>query len=239
VLNILNNLLKDRFINRKFRVEFSKKKYLDDLTIRLLEKERNRIADLLHDNINPLLIALKHQVKLINLIDNPKLMESKWNEIYHLVNEIIAKQNELIANNGLNISSIQDFELALKSFANQVRTFQIILDCEYQNQFFFEKNEWNHIYSVVLELITNMVKHEKIDKLYLKMKLDENLFKFYFKHNGMGINKNSFVNQLTIGRGLQSIKKRLNELNGSIEFQKLDNQFITILEIPFCNEQGN
>jgi hypothetical protein len=71
------------------------------------------------------------------------------------------------------------------------------------------------------------------------MKLDENLFKFYFKHNGMGINKNSFVNQLTIGRGLQSIKKRLNELNGSIEFQKLDNQFITILEIPFCNEQGN
>lgn len=239
MLNILNNLLKDRFINRKFRVEFSKKKYLDDLTIRLLEKERNRIADLLHDNINPLLIALKHQVKLINLIDNPKLMESKWNEIYHLVNEIIAKQNELIANNGLNISSIQDFELALKSFANQIKTFQIILDFKYQNQFFFEKNEWNHIYSVVLELITNMVKHEKIDKLYLKMKLDENLFKFYFKHNGIGINKNSFVNQLTIGRGLQSIKKRLNELNGSIEFQKLDNQFITILEIPFCNEQGN
>lgn len=239
MLNILNNLFKDRFINRKFRVEFSKKNYLDDLTIRLLEKERNRIADLLHDNINPLLIALKHQVKLINLIDNPKLMESKWNEIYHLVNEIIAKQNELIANNGLNILSIQDFEWALNSFANQIRTFQIILDFEYQNQCFFGKNEWNHIYSVVLELITNMVKHEKIDKLYLKMKLDENLFKFYFKHNGMGINKNSFVNQLTIGRGLQSIKKRLNELNGSIEFQKLDNQFITILEIPFCNEQGN
>jgi signal transduction histidine kinase len=239
VLNALNYFLKNRIRNKKYRVESSKKKEIDDLRIRLLENERNRIADLLHDNINPLLIALKYQLKLINLNDNRKLIESKLYEIYHLVNEIISKQNELIVNNDFNLLSIEDFVLALKSFVNQVKTFEIQLVCEYSNHCFFKKNELNHIYSIVLELITNVVKHEKIDKLYLSMKSEDRMFKFCFAHDGVGMKKDIFLNELSFGRGLPSIRKRLIELNGSIDFIKSDNQFKIVLEIPFRNEQGN
>lgn len=239
MLNTFHYFLKNRFRNKKLRIKFSKKKDNDDLSIQLLENERNRLADLLHDNINPLLIALKYQLKLINLSDNRELIESKLYEIYHLVNEIITKQNELIANNGFNLLSIEDFVLALKSFINQVKTFEIQLVCEYPKHYFFKKNELNHIYSIVLELITNMVKHEKIDKLYLSMKLEDRMFKFCFVHDGVGMKKDIFLNELAFGRGLPSIRKRLIELKGSIDFIKSDNQFKIVLEIPFHNEQGN
>jgi two-component system sensor histidine kinase UhpB len=239
VLNTLNYFLKNRIRNKKNRVESSKKNEIDDLRIRLLDNERNRIADLLHDNINPLLIALKCQLKLINLNDNRKLIESKLYEIYHLVNEIISKQNELIVNNGLNILSIEDFVLALKSFIHQIKTFEIILVCDYPINCFFKKNELNHIYSIVLELITNVVKYEKIDKLYLSMKSEDRMLIFCFKHDGIGMKKDIFLNEVAFGRGLPSIRKRLIELKGSIDFIKLDNQFKIVLEIPFHNEQGN
>ena len=202
-------------------------------TANAINLERNRIANQIHDNINPLLVALKCQLKLLEKNTNSKIIQNELAEMNKLIDVVIFQQNELILNKGLNLIEIKDLIGAINDFLLQVRSFKIVFSTPPYKECRVTKSQLNHIYSIVLELITNIIKHENINFLRIKMNVRNNQFNFLFVHHGIGIDQACFLRlNGTLGMGIDSIKSRLSILNGKIEFRKCSNHFKIIIEIP-------
>lgn len=197
------------------------------------EKERNRLAQDLHDGINGDLSSIKYQLSSINTTqfsDENKIMLDKAIDMI----DFSCDQVRNISHN-LSPTTISEFGLvtSLKNYCTKLESFHpIIIDFQnFGNAIQLSKNNETVIYRIVQELVNNIIKHAEASEALVQINShDDNIF-ITVEDNGKGI-KNTSKNQ---GIGLRNIASRVAFLNASFEEDYNSNGTTFTLNIDLTN----
>ena len=211
---------------------------ISETKINSKEEERERIASNFHDDINPLFAALKHQLLLFN--SNAKkhgLNYDQNKQISFLIDKIIEQQNAAIGNVNLRVQTISQLSYAIQEYLNCLTHFKIKFDTEITVKTILNSEIFTNLYSIFLELIHNLMKHEKINQLNVHLNMDISSLDLIFKHDGIGLTNEQFQNSIRLkeGRGLSSISSRLNNIGAKMELMSLKDGAIIHITLPLKN----
>ncbi len=199
-----------------------------------LEKERDRIARDLHDELGPLVTRIFMQVDVCcNRYCNPVaefLAPAKQN-----LSILIDRVGEIIKNIDNRHTIEQGLEPSVRTVLEQYRSLQ-----QLDYRFYYKvKNPLPHqvttgLYLIVLELLQNTIKHAGATGITLKIWQWRGFLFFHYKDNGA---KTAYPEQAG-GIGLQSLQQRVDLLGGFREThrqQEKEFQFHIPLK-PFHHE---
>ncbi|GMG96421.1 sensor histidine kinase [Tepidimicrobium xylanilyticum] len=183
---------------------------IEKLTI---SKERNRVAQEIHDNIGHNLIALNMNLDvLFNMVDK----EDK-------LNEIIVKCQRLTKDSVENLrravyalkdeSIFENFSRSLEELRQNIAdnsNIQIEYDIDPKIEDFSPEYK-NILYTTIKESITNSIKHGKANKVNIDIEVGDRI-QMRIKDNGIG------CEEIVKGNGLVGIEERISRVNGQIRF---------------------
>ncbi|MEO1033408.1 MAG: ATP-binding protein [Bacteroidota bacterium] len=206
-----------------------------DAMIKGQEKERQIIANDLHDSLGSLLATLKLFIQNFsvksNRIDNQnRVMVEKANEVldeaYMKVRNMAHSKNAgLMANEGL-IPAIKNFATKVsKTSGIVIEIDDLAMDTRLDNSLEIT------IFRILQELITNVIKHARATEAFIYFTSFEDRLNIMVEDDGIGFNIET--TNLDQGMGLDSIQKRIKSLNGDIKFDsKINKGTSIIIDIP-------
>ncbi len=185
--------------------------------------ERERVASELHNNLGSLLSGIKWRLESVEL-DNftpaekiqyqsvVSLITDAYNQVRHishnLLPSILEKQGLVPAleklTADLNRSGRATFEL--------IRPDKLTID---------DKRISFELYSCVLELINNILKHANARQVVLELVQTDGQYILLITDDGTGIDQRQVV---APGKGLENIRQRMNSLNGTFSIRSLRNK---------------
>jgi signal transduction histidine kinase len=183
--------------------------------VELLETERARIAADLHDDIGPLLSAVKMNLHLLDTTDkNDLVIIGKTTG--HI--DYTAKRLREISNN------IMPYTLQSKGLTKAVEEMIDLLSVTTALQFSFDhqfaeipvsKEKEIHIYRLLQEVLNNVVKHANATKVDISMYKEKKQYCINVRDNGAGFDQQEAIGR-TKGLGLQNILRRTEILKGKV-----------------------
>ena len=188
------------------------------------EREKERIARNLHDEINPMLTLLKQNLQKhkFDFIKN-KFSVDHFENDYVLIEKIAegirSSSYELVPSFMIKyglIDSLTDYIRGLNDIRNLKA--QITKNCTDNPTLPLTKSDQLNIYRMCLEITNNLIKHALCDVLNLSVTVLEQELSIELNHNGQGID-NSDIDEIiktSKGLGLKSLKARALILNGDI-----------------------
>lgn len=200
--------------------------------IMALENDRSRIANDLHDDLAPMLSAVKMKINSFEINElEDQLQLDKTNQTI----DEIAKRMRAISFDLMPSSLKQKgINTAVHEFANYVSkkdSLFIQVDIAEENVLHNEQTSI-HLYRIIQEIIQNTLKHAKASKLILQIERDKKKLILISRDNGVGFNYNAELKD-TFGFGLRSILNRTTLLNGNLEINsKIGSGTTYIIEIP-------
>jgi signal transduction histidine kinase len=206
-----------------------------DLMLEGQEKERERIANDLHDNLGSMLATLKLNFENLKLRKNE--LAGDENKLYERTDELIeeayqkvrrlahAKNAGVIANEGL-LPAIK--KLAEKLTLPGKITVQVV-------DFGFDSRLDNTleiaVFRMVQELSTNIIKHSHATEATIHLTHHDDNINIIIEDNGVGFIPESSGNEK--GMGLQAIKRKAAQLGGSLTIDSTPGKGTTvIIDIP-------
>jgi signal transduction histidine kinase len=202
------------------------------------EEERERILASFHDDINPLFAVLKYQLRLFESDDKEKRLNYNQNEqISNLIDRIIENQNTAIGKVESKVQTIGQLTFAIQEYLSCLNSYKINFDTEISVKTELKTEILNNFYSIFLELIHNLMKHEKIYQLNVHLNIDISSLNLIFKHDGIGLTNEQFQNSIRLkeGRGLSSINSRLNIIGAKMNLMTLKDGAIIHINLPLKN----
>lgn len=189
--------------------------------IQAQEMEREKLAAGLHDEIGPLLSVLK-----LNMSRHMKQYERDCLEIDHLdaerqfIDEIILRVRGLSHELTPHLVTKKGLVFGLRNLAKSVNNFSIQIVNQSEGVENLKTQTNLNTYRIILELLNNMMKHERISELVIQFKDQENHLEINFNHDGKGISNELVQQKMQEGNGLglTSIQLRLLVLNAEIEY---------------------
>jgi signal transduction histidine kinase len=176
--------------------------------------ERKRVAADLHDNLGSLLSAMGVSLEVVN-VDNftekeKFVFQNVQNQLQDAYREI-----RLISHNlqpaELEKQGLQKAVERLVEKINQSQKIKLYFD-SHEIMSFSKEVEFN-IYSILLELVNNTIKHAHANNIKITFsKTDNQNWQLRYSDDGNGFDKIS-----SEGFGLQNIKSRLEQINGKLE----------------------
>ncbi|MCD2260431.1 sensor histidine kinase [Psychroserpens luteolus] len=201
-----------------------------DAMIEGQEKERQRIANDLHDDLGGLMATVKLHFNALKEKQTPELY-SKTNQLideaYNKVRTVAhAKNSGVIAKQGL-LKAIT--EMAEKiSASNSIKI--DVLDHGLENR--LENSLELTIFRIIQELITNVIKHANATEATIHITNHEDSLNLMVEDNGKGFNT-SQITKTNKGMGISSIDKRVEHLNGTMTIESEKQKGTTvIIDLP-------
>ncbi|MEO1031746.1 MAG: sensor histidine kinase [Bacteroidota bacterium] len=194
------------------------------------EKERQRIANDLHDDLGGLMATVKLHFNALKDKESPELYE-KTNtlieEAYQKVRSVAhAKNSGVIAKQGL-LKAIK--HMADKVSASNQLNIEVLdhgLDQRLENSLELT------LFRIIQELITNVVKHAEASEATIHLTNHEDSINIMVEDNGKGFNP-SQITKTKKGMGISSIDKRAEHLDGQLTIESERNKGTTvIIDIP-------
>jgi len=193
------------------------------------EKERERIAQELHDSVGSNLAAIKLQ---LNQLENQKEahiahVKEHLDETYQQVREVshslIPKRFgdfafcDVLHNYISNIDQASDLNTALHAYPQeQINKIDETIKIE--------------TFKIIQELITNVLKHANAKNIELTLNLLDEAFNIILEDDGCGFD----TQKMSKGIGLTNINSRLDKLSGSFDVDSMPGRGTIInIEIPF------
>lgn len=199
------------------------------------DKQRQRIAGELHDNLGHLIIAIQQ------CFDNLKVSKDRFqqeedklmtktqeliNEAYQKVRNMSHLEDSASQNSGYWVDVIKDFA-AIMNESNQ-------LSVEVQSHGtanIVNISIENDLRRMTTELITNAVKHSEASEVSVDITAGEKSITIIVEDDGVGLDKTKLQKQK--GLGLHSIEKKTEELKGTFTIDSAPKKGTTfIIEIP-------
>jgi signal transduction histidine kinase len=186
--------------------------------ITVQEDERKRIAGDLHDNIGPLLAALKINFRRIILLKEPSQQRELVSKTEHIIDDAIAEIRSVahnlvpkgIASKGLILSLMEYFDDIRQVYAKSiVFSHQIDTSVEPVLQM--------NIYRIVSELVLNAAKHSDAGVINILLKTKENSVTISVKDDGQGFDPAKKGKEKSLG--LQSVESRVQYNRGTFELK--------------------
>jgi two-component system NarL family sensor kinase len=181
--------------------------------ITALEKDRSRIAADLHDELAPMLVAVKMKINSFDLeSDNDR---KHLNSANHTIDEIARRMRGISFDLMPSALKEKGLQTAIKEFVNMVSS-----KSELQIQFSPVEEPLDlsepvtiHLYRIVQEIIHNTVKHAKAKELRIVLKKQNRALVIAAIDNGTGFDYEQKLKHAK-GLGLRSIMNRVHLLNG-------------------------
>jgi signal transduction histidine kinase len=182
--------------------------------ITAMEKERTRIAADLHDELGPMLSAIKLKINSFELTDeDDKLEVEKTNmHIDGLVKKMREISYDLIPNTLIRKGLVQ----ALTEFAEFInRAQKIQIQLEAPNIPPINENKAIHIYRVIQEIVNNALKHSKAETLNITLKQEGGTLFLQTIDNGVGFDVHA-ATKGDGGIGLRNLLSRCEIIGGKM-----------------------
>jgi PAS domain S-box-containing protein len=204
IISAMRNITERKSLSRK----------LFETIIRTEEEERSRIAKDLHDEIGPLLSALK--IYTTSFIENNNI--EKKNKLAGQIGVIIRDMIESVKNisNDMSPHVLVNFGLiaAIQNISDIFsRNITIHLQSNIEKIRFSEIVE-SVIYRVIKELINNTIKHAHASEVHIIVNYSDQKLECIYKDDGIGFDLNQYFNNQTQGMGLNNIRSRIQSLGG-------------------------
>ncbi|WP_344930636.1 sensor histidine kinase [Aquimarina addita] len=186
------------------------------------EKERQRIANDLHDNLGSSLATVKlHFDHLKNNKNNPKIenIEELYIKTDNLLNEAYQKVRAIAHEKNSGVMANQGLLPAIKNLAKKVSNRNGTgLHIEIQEYGLDERLDNAleiSIFRIIQELITNTIKHAHATEINISLTNHDALLNIIVEDNGKGFDATILPEK--DGMGLKSIEKRIEHLEGTFE----------------------
>lgn len=203
-----------------------------DVMLESQEKERQRIANELHDNLGSLLSTLKFNFQ--NLKRQNQDLKDKESALYEKTDALIDEAYQEVRNishlKNLGVIGSQGLEIAVKKMAEKMSilkklTINVIpfgMDERLDNQ------KEIILFRMIQELCTNIIKHSQATEvnIYLTQhnKIDINII---IEDNGRGFDLKKVSKK--DGIGLKSIEKKVEQMEGTFTIDSVVNKGTTII----------
>lgn len=194
-------------------------KTLIDAIIETEEKERERLAGDLHDEIGPLLSSMKMYINSLAETTDLKKQNYLIEQINLLVKEALQTVREISNDLSPHILNHYGLIAALNNFFN---TKQNLIQIDFKAN--FEKNRFNTnleiiYYRIIKELFNNTIKHAGATLVSINITFAKNILILTYSDNGCGFDIESILENQNEkkGIGLLNILSRLRSIKGKYE----------------------
>lgn len=199
--------------------------------ITTMENERRRIAADLHDDVGPLLSAIKLQINHVDPTDEEQknLLQKSSNYIDEVIQKMREISNELLPNilvrRGL-VVAVEDYIRKV----NESNGLHIQLESDLTERL-PEEIEIN-LYRIVQEIAHNSIKHSQADTLKIELRKSTHKIVLATADNGIGFTEDSEKRKES-GLGLLNLQSRTDVMGGDLSFQSLSGKGVRyLIEIP-------
>lgn len=202
--------------------------------ITALEKDRGRIATDLHDQLGPMLSAIKMKINSFELTDETDKVEV--NKTNHHIDEVLKNIRNISFD--LMPSSLQRKGLivAVKEFVDYVNnenSAHFIFQCE--RHFIVNEQKAINIYRIVQEAANNAIKHADATEVIIQLKEENNILNMTISDNGKGFDLKKQMTE-SHGLGLRSLLSRTEVIGGKMYLDSMPGHGTTYsFEIPIAN----
>ena len=195
-----------------------------------IERDRARIAADLHDELSPMLSAVKLKVSSFELHDQEDLRQQEKTD-EHL--EDILQRLRVIAYNLMPVTlKRKGLKAALQEFTGYVsKTGSLQIDL-FVEDISFKEEQSVHLYRIVQEIVHNTIKHAGATLLRISLKQEKKMIIFSSRDNGQGFD---YEQKLTAGNGfgLHNLLSRTDVLGGDLFIDsKADTGTAYTIELP-------
>ncbi|WP_170064011.1 tetratricopeptide repeat-containing sensor histidine kinase [Jejuia pallidilutea] len=201
-----------------------------DAMIEGQEKERQRIANDLHDDLGGLMASVKLHFNVLKEKQTPEL----FNKTTTLIDEAYKKIRSVAHSKNSGVIAKQGLLVAVKNMANKISvanklTLQVI-DHGLENR--LENSLELTIFRIIQELITNVIKHAEATEVTIHLTNHEDTLNIMVEDDGKGFNPNQITTK-NKGMGISSIDKRVEHLGGTMTIESEPKKGTTvIIDIP-------
>jgi len=196
-------------------------KLLSSELISTQEKEKKALSIELHDEVGQSLMAMKIDIASIKKEIPPEINTKAFNRIDELdtiLDSVINQVHEISLNLRPAMLDVLGLLPTIKSYGNQfsVRT-GIIVHTENDININLEKEQEIHLYRIVQEAFTNVVKHAHAKNIFIHLGTKRNILILSIQDDGCGFLLKEKENIPHVGIGLIGMRERVNSLKGKME----------------------
>jgi PAS domain S-box-containing protein len=208
------------------------------------ERERRRLATVLHDHIAQLLVVAKGKFERIQESTLYKSFTKPMEEIRRLIEESIRYTRSLVFELSPPILYELGFEPAMEWLAEHMQQqYGLVVEVENDDQPKPLDNEGRVLlFRAVRELLFNVLKHAQASCTKVGLHRDGECLKIVVEDNGVGFapEKLCAANGKIAGFGLFSIRERLHYFGGSMEIESIPGEVTRVtLTLPIKPEKKN
>ena len=184
------------------------------------QRERRRLSDFLHDDLQQVLVAAKFKAEKLTMDQAPDLHKSEALKLYALIAEAINKTRSTSNEIGTPLLYVVGFVPALRQLAEQMRerhSLRVTLDIRGVQESLLEDIKV-HLFHSVRELLFNVAKHANTDTASVRIRKKESQIEISVIDAGKGfdLKKARPEDNADCGYGLFSISERLGMIGGQM-----------------------
>jgi PAS domain S-box-containing protein len=206
-------------IIRDASVRKSLEKKLTQIGILIENRERQKLASDLHDNVGPLLSSMNMYLSVLSRKPDLKSYLGIINDIERILKETIFSVREI--SNDLSPQVLKSFGLisALKHFFESKNKLINIELTDNIDEYRFSEMKEIMIYNIIKEAFNNTIKYSKAKAIKLNINKNNNWLTVMYSDDGIGFNLEQKLNTNHGGLGLYSIINRIKNINGNYEIK--------------------
>ncbi len=228
-------------------IKFKHQQELLEKTLDVEEKERERIAKNIHDDLGALISILRlNNSRASKNVKNQEILDKINKENTIILNRtsesVRSISKKLVSPTLIKLGFVKALKELCQSFT-QTGEIAMTFSDHSNGNFAIESQKASHLFRASQEIINNIVKHAGASNVSVEI-LNLNAstsFTITFIHDGKGISSND-VSELTLknkGLGLISIQSRLTIINANITYFAAKNEAAKITITYQKNEEKN
>ncbi len=196
--------------HQRRNIELHKKNILAEIT--QIEKERARIAADLHDDLGPLLAAVKMKINSFELHQKGDHIEME--KTNHHIDEILKRIREISFDLMPNSLLRKGLVIAIKEFIDYLnKSSAIKFYFKYHDEIKLTEQHSINLYRIIQETVHNSIKHARATQLHIVLKPVKQNLVLIIMDDGVGFDYNKESKE-TIGFGLRSLLSRTEIMQG-------------------------
>ncbi|MEE4197627.1 MAG: PAS domain S-box protein [Bacteroidales bacterium] len=218
------------------RKEFEQRIY--KAIIETEERERQRLASDIHDEIGPVLSSLKVYIESINHEGEKEKQEYIKNKLQELIKETIDNVREV--SNAISPYLLNKYGLktAIDSFFKKTANIlRLNFKSNLQTKRFPLKTEIVY-YRVIKELVNNTIKHARAKNIDVHLHYKKSELILIYQDDGVSLDKQCLASDNTDGMGLFNIIHRINSIQGDYKIydQASGFKFRLVTKVPVLRD---
>ncbi|MCF6249145.1 MAG: cache domain-containing protein, partial [Desulfobacula sp.] len=203
-------------------LEIKEHKRLEREILNISERERQKIAMDLHDDLCPQLMGIEVMTKILMENLEAKALDetAEAEKIRQLILDTIAKTRQL--SRGLSPINLSDhgFDLSLEELASYIKDvygIECVFNCS-MDQSIIDTSVATHIYYIAHEAVHNAARHSNAKNISIDLTIFKQKITLKVIDNGQGMK----LNHLSRGMGLKIMTYRAGRIGASLDITQND-----------------